>query len=544
MTRNKYFRGGLAAFILLALNFLAQPVAAQILPPPPASLTTSTRFFVHEFRFTGNQVFSQTELAKVTASFTNRTITSAELEDARRAVTLYYISRGYINSGAIIPDQDPTNGVINIRVIEGVLSKIVVHENNWLRDSYITNRLQRWSGPPLNMGELQNGLQLLRQNPNVNQVNAELLPGTKPGQSILDLRLVDQQPFQAGLQVDNHRPPSVGSEEITAQAADLNLTGNSDPLNLTYGIANDGVNGGWGFSGWDNVSGAYALPFDRYNTTLGIRASRDNSSIIENPFYSLNIGSQSTSVGGFLRQPFFQTPNHEFALAVSFDRSQNFSTLLGQPFNVSPGSVNGWMTVSVLGVSQEFIDRGQNHVLALRSTFNFGLDVLGATDNGVPGDPNGNFFAWLGQAQYICRLFNTQNQLILRTSGQWTHDNLLALEQISIGGYDTVRGYFENQLVRDSGLASSVEFRLPVLFDKSGKGMVQLAPFFDFGGAWNVGGSPSPTTIYSTGIGLLITPRKYFDAQLYWGYRLRYVELPNDNPQYLGLTFQVSISTF
>jgi len=98
--------------------------------------------------------------------------------------------------------------------------------------------------------------------------------------------------------------------------------------------------------------------------------------------------------------------------------------------------------------------------------------------------------------------------------------------------------------VRDNGLASSIEFRVPILFDRSGKGMVQLAPFFDFGGSWNVDGSPSPTTIYSTGIGILITPRKYFDAQLYWGYRLRHVELPDDNPQDLGLTFQVSISTF
>ncbi|MDD5141074.1 MAG: ShlB/FhaC/HecB family hemolysin secretion/activation protein [Verrucomicrobiales bacterium] len=529
---------------MLTLNFSASPVSAQILPPPPAKLTMPARLFVHEFRFVGNKIFSQAELARVIAPFTNRAISNAELEDARRAVTVYYINHGYINSGAIIPDQDPAEGVVTMRIIEGVLSGIDLHENNWLRNSYITNRLQRWSGPPLNMGELQDGLQMLRQNPNVKQVNAELMPGTAPGQSILDLRVVDQQPFRAGLQIDNHRPPSVGAEEISMQVADLNLTGHSDPLNLTYGIANDGVNGGWGFSGWDNVSGDYAVPVNRFNTTFGVHASRNNSSIIENPFTSLNISSETTDFGVVLRQPLFQTPNREFALAVAFDRSQNYSTLLGEPFNVSPGAENGWMTVSVLGFSQEFVDRGQNHVFALRSTFNFGLDVLGATDNGVSGDPNGKFFAWLGQAQYVQRLFNTQNQLILRASGQWTHDSLLALEQISIGGSDTVRGYLENQLVRDSGLASSIEFRLPVLYDKSGKGIVQLAPFFDYGGAWNVGGSPSPTTIYSTGIGLLVTLNKYIDAQLYWGYRLRDVDLPDNNLQDQGITFQVNISAF
>lgn len=544
MINNNHFLLNLAVLALLTLHLLVQPANAQVLPPPPARLTMPAKLFVHEFRFVGNTIFPQAELAKVTAPFTNHAISSAELEDARRAVTLFYINHGYINSGAIIPDQDPAKGVITMRIIEGTLTKINVHENNWLRDSYITNRLQIWSGPPLNMGELQQGLQILRQNPNVKQVNAELMPGTAPGQSVLDLRVVDQQPFRAGIQVDNHRPPSVGSEEISAQASDLNLTGHSDPLNLNYGIANDGVNGGWGFSGWDNVSGDYTVPITRFNTTLGVRASRDNDGIIENPFTSLDITSETTDFGGVLRQPLFQTPNREFALAVAFDRRQNYSTLLGQPFNVSPGAENGWMTVSVLGLSQEFIDRGQDHVLALRSTFDFGLDVLGATDNGVAGDPNGKFFAWLGQGQYVQRLFNTQNELILRASGQWTHDNLLALEQISIGGSQTVRGYLENQLVRDSGLASTIEFRVPVLFNKSGNGIVQLAPFFDYGGAWNVGGSPSPTTIYSTGIGILINPNKYIDAQLYWGYRLKYVELPDNNPQDLGLTFQINISVF
>jgi hemolysin activation/secretion protein len=431
-----------------------------------------------------------------------------------------------------------------MRIVEGVLSRVDVHGNHWLRDSYITNRLERWSGPPLNMTEVQDGLQLLRQNPNVKQVNAELLPGTAPGHGVMDLRVVDQQPFRLGVQFDNHRPPSVGSEQISVHAADINLTGNGDPLNIIYGIANDGVNGGWGFSGWDNISGDYTLPITRYNTTLGIHGSRENSSIIEYPFTALDIHGETVGAGVELRQPLFQTPNREFALGVAFDRRQHFSTLLGEPFDVSPGSVNGWMTVNVLGLSQEFIDRGQDHVLALRSTFNIGLDTLGATDNGVAGDPNGQFFAWLGQAQYVRRLFGTQNKLVLRASGQWTSDRLLALEQISIGGSETVRGYLENQLVRDRGIASSVEVRVPVLFGKSGKELIQLAPFFDFGGAWNVDDSTSPTTIYSTGIGLLITPNKYISAQLYWGYRLRDVNLPDNNPQDKGITFQVNIAAF
>ena len=90
-----------------------------------------------------------------------------------------------------------------------------------------------------------------------------------------------------------------------------------------------------------------------------------------------------------------------------------------------------------------------------------------------------------------------------------------------------------------------VEFRVPVLFNKAGAGIVQLAPFFDFGGAWDVDGSTSPTRIYSTGVGLLLAPCKYFSAQVYWGYRLRDVSIPDDSGlQGHGVDFRVNILAF
>ena len=500
--------------------------------------------FVRGFKFEGNRAFSSNELAKVTEPFTNREITSGEIEEARRAVSVFYVTNGFVNSGAVIPDQNPASGTITIRIVEGVLSGIELRGNKWLTDRYITSRVRRWSEAPLNVNELQEGLQLLRQNPNVKQINAELRPGMAPGESLLDLKVEDQQPFRVGLEIDNLRPPSVGAGQIWLLLSDLNLTGHSDVLDFRYGIANAGTSG-FEFSGVDNLEASYLLPITRFDTSIGIHGSRLNTSLVEDPFPTLGIESLTRSYGLVLRQPFLQTANHEGAVSIGFDHRQNNTTLLGEPFNLSPGAVDGEMAVSVLRVSQEWLQRGQNSVLALRSTFNIGLDVLDATNDGIPGDPQGKFFSWLGQGQYIQRLFNTQNQFILRVSGQWTTEPLLALEQYSVGGFETVRGYLENQLVRDRGIVSSVEFRVPVLFNKAGAGIVHLAPFFDFGGAWNVNGSPSPTTIFSTGIGLLIAPSRHISAQLYWGHRLREVVIPDDSgAQGLGLTFKINIQAF
>ncbi|PYI87272.1 MAG: hypothetical protein DME26_06655 [Verrucomicrobia bacterium] len=165
-------------------------------------MPTETRLFVRGYQFYGNSVFSDIELARVTDPFTKRELNSEEIEQARRAVSLHYINHGYVNSGAVIPDQNPANGIIVIRIVEGVLSRIELQGNQWLRDAYLNSRLQRWSTSPLNLNKLQEGLQLLRQNPNVRQINAELKPGTSPGEGVLDARVVDQQPFRLGLQFD------------------------------------------------------------------------------------------------------------------------------------------------------------------------------------------------------------------------------------------------------------------------------------------------------------------------------------------------------
>ena len=59
--------------------------------------------------------------------------------------------------------------------------------------------------------------------------------------------------------------------------------------------------------------------------------------------------------------------------------------------------------VQAYEVVADWLDQGQQQAVALRSTFSGGLDALGATEN--PGEvPDGQFFAWLGQAQWVRRI--------------------------------------------------------------------------------------------------------------------------------------------
>src|SRR5207247_4727103 len=130
------------------------------------------------------------------------------------------------------------------------------------------------------------------------------------------------------------------------------------------------------------MEGSYRLPSTRVDTTIGLHGSTLNTIIVEDTFVPLDITSLTTSYGVDLRQPVYQTANQEAALSIGFDYRKNKTKLLGEPFNISPGAVEGEMGVSVLRLSEDWIQRGQNHVLALRSTFNLGLDVLDASGDG------------------------------------------------------------------------------------------------------------------------------------------------------------------
>src|SRR5262249_6183122 len=212
---------------------------------------------------------------------------------------------------------------------------------------------------------------------------------------------------------------------------DRNLTGNGDILSVTYG----------GSSGLHpQLDASYILPLSPRETTFGLRYRRENSSVVEAPFTPLDIQSRSEIITLSLRQPLYRTLRQELALALSGERLQSQTFLLGEPFSFSPGTKNGVAIDTAVGPAVGGFDRAQHQALAVRSRFSVGIDALGATINSG-GLPDGRFFAWLGQFQGARRLPASDIDLLVRLDLQLTSAPLLPLEQVGIGGRFSVRGY-------------------------------------------------------------------------------------------------------
>jgi hemolysin activation/secretion protein len=509
----------------------------------------AVQVFVRDVRVTGSTVFSDREIEEVTAPFENRTLRTEDLERLRLALTLLYINKGYLTSGAIIPDQDVVDGVVTVEIIEGKLAHINVEGARWFRSSYLSDRLSLGARTPVLLAPLQEQLQLLQQDRRIERINAELRPGEQRGESVLNVRVADKNPFHALIEVNNYQTPIVGPVRGTGTVIHDNVTGRGDPLSISYSQSS---------GAFPIVDVSYALPMNRYGTTFSPYYRRYDFKLVEDPFDPLDLNTNTEIIGMSLRQPIYRTVTDEVALTLIGEHLFTQSFIFDDvPFNVFPGAQNGAATISALRIAQEWTHRTIDTVLAVRSRFSIGVDVLGATINSQPDKPDGQYFAWLGQVQTIKqfgeRLFDMQ--LLGRMDLQLTTSPLFPLDQVALGGRYTVRGYREVTILRDNAFIASFESRFPLIRRRSGDPIVQLAPFVDVAHGWSLGENrPAaiqpftdfPDTLASVGVGLRwnILPQGRAVFEVYWGQKLRHVSRIGNTAQDYGVHAGLVVNLF
>lgn len=534
------------------------PPPRPALPPvplPPESDVQKqlgqVRVFVTYIHVVGYTAFSDAEIEAVTKPYQNRTLTTDDLERVRLALTLLYLNKGYLTSGAIIPDQDVTLGVIKIQIIEGTLTQINVEGTSWLRSSYVRDRVAMGIRKPLTLAPIQERLYLLQQDQRIERLNAELQPGEVQGQSLLNVRVTERSPWRASIDFNNYQTPLVGELRGLGTVGHDNITGHGDVFRFTYG-GSEGAH--------PIIDTSYAIPLNRFDSTFSAYYRRTDYTIVEQPLDSLNLKTNTEIIGMSLSQPVYHTTTDQVTLSV-IGEHLFMKTFIDNniAFPLFPGTApNGVATVSALRFAQEWTHRTLDTVVAARSRFSVGLNVLGATINPSASDPrpdtpDGQFFSWLGQAQAV-KQFGEKlwgMQALGRMDLQLTTSPLFALEQVVIGGRYSVRGYREVTLLADNAFLASLETRFPLWRWANGTPMFQFAPFADVGHGWSLGVNQNfftntglPHTLASVGAGLRwnIFPTDRAAAEVYWGQRLVHVEKFGNTAQDYGIHFGLTIT--
>ncbi|MEH1893248.1 MAG: ShlB/FhaC/HecB family hemolysin secretion/activation protein [Nostoc sp.] len=515
----------------------------QLLPPPklpeqPISRQDdpNARFQVDRIEVVGSTVFKPEQLTAITAPFVGRKLTFIELLQVKDAITKLYVDHGYVTTGALIVPQTVEAGVIKIQVIEGSLQEIKIIGNRRLRTQYIRDRILLGTKTPLNVPHLLEKLQLLRLDPQIQNLSAELQTGVHPGTSVLQVEVEEANTFKPTATLDNGRSPSVGSFRRGIDLQEANLLGLGDTLSVGYANT-DGSN---------TINLNYTLPINARNGTVFFGFNQGWNRVIEKPFSVLDIQSNTRSYELGYRQPLVQKPTQELAIGLSFSRQES-QTELGidniGPYKLSPGAdANGKTNISALRFFQEYTQRSNQYVFAARSQFSFGVDWFDA--NVSQDEPDSRFFAWRGQAQWV-RQLAPDTLFLARGDFQLAADSLVPLEQFGLGGQLSVRGYRQDALITDNGMLLSAEFRLPIVRAPKIGGVLQLTPFIEVGKGWNVKDkNPSRSLLVGTGLGLFWKQGNNFSARLDWGIPLTSVEGEKRSLQENGLYFSIGYSPF
>ncbi len=482
--------------------------------------------------FDGASLFDDAALKAVIADLMTGAATLTDLEIARTRLTRFYVDAGYVNSGALLPAQNVAGGTVRFDIIEGRLQEVRplgaaigldFGPGGQLHPDYVTDRLAVDAEAPLNIEELRRKFGLLLEDPMIARLDGRLLPGSSPGEALLELEVEPVKPFALAVSLNNEHSVSNGAFGVDADAQIRNLTGRGDFTDISLTAT----------EGRQSATIRFDLPFMAGDLRPFVEASYSRSKVVEEPFDALDITNRFASFAIGARWRVWRDDVNSFALIGTLEHKRSKTRLGGLPFPAvgTDGDVN---SASIIRFAQEYVRREPQQVLALRSAFSLGLPVLGATrsEERPPGDmtggndfADGSFFSWLGQVQYSRRI--EQNvRLVARAQAQWSNVPLLSFEKIGIGGVGTVRGYRHNAITRDIAFLGTVELPIlaanlpiPGFTGADGLAPLTIAPFVDYGVGWN-NGKGSRATEHLVGAGLTATyrPNDVITANLTYGH--------------------------
>jgi hemolysin activation/secretion protein len=394
-----------------------------------------------------------------------------------------------------LPEQTVHDGVVNIRLIEGRVGKVIVQKNTHTRESYFLNRVPASSGEIIRLGEVQGALAYFNATNDV-KVRAVLQPGEQFGSTDVVLQSEGPGDLAVTAYSDNAGRDNIGLYRGGFNATYRSVFGNRDPLSLGF-LGADGTLG---------ASGSYSVP-------LGTRGMRLAA------LYNYNTIALS---GGVLGSTGMVGHSYDAALRLSrpllVRPKTMWSAFLSAHYKASELSSEGYPLTQTLVRSLELgtdFQRFDGHgSWLLSNVFNGGFDNLGGGQD---------FLRYNGSLTRMLA-FSPNVTGILRAAGQVSTLNPLApIEQWQIGGAATVRGYPEAALIGDRGYAATAELDFPFLPNL--KQRIKMATFVDSGAVfdegYNASAKPHDRKLLSSGFGFVFKFSNFMSGRIDFGIPLR-----------------------
>jgi hemolysin activation/secretion protein len=391
------------------------------------------KFRLRKLEFDSSKFITPAELDEIAKKYVGKNVDIATLLQIVADINAIYTERGIVTGIATLPEQDPKDGTVKIKLTEGRLQKTTIEGNKQTRTDYILQRVQEPEGEVLDVPKLNRDVTWFNRTNDV-QIKALLQPGTSFGLTDLQFAVIEPPVDTWQLFVDNQGSENTGRWEGGTFYKRHGLFGVDDRLTF-YGVRSDG-----------NLNGnaAYSVPVNPWGGRVGVSYTEGKIKIIQGPFVALDVTGRSSQAAVNFSQPVWVTQNWLVLLNAAETEGKTVSRF------------------STVAVTDDHYDKATAGVSVTNSGNTYSITV----------SPAVNYIEWQDHVLGNNRTFNTYTGSLIATSAagppnfsanvlaswQYTQEKLLPGDQIfTIGGPTTVRGYPTSAASGDSGYYFNAE---------------------------------------------------------------------------------------
>ena len=462
-------------------------------------------------------------------------VSMASLNRLATALYLYYseIDLPFVN--ITLPEQDITDGVVQILVIETRLGEITIEGARYFSEDIYRSQLRLRPGEPIRKSMIDEDVNWINRNP-FRQAGIFLAPGGEVGTTNLALRVNEKFPLRV----------YAGYSDNGTDLTDKNRLNSGFNWGNAFGLGHQfsyQLTGSRDFNRLIAHSGSYVipLPWRHFLTFCGAYSSSKYdvpaplSQFGRSGQVSINYQAELQKIGAY---------THMLSGLFDFKLSDNNLEFGGIP-----------------------VTDNITHILQFGVQYNGSLpDRWGATSfTGrvilSPGDldsrnKTGYFsisraFAEADYTYININLMRSQRlpfdfSLFVDGTIQFASGTLLGSEQISFGGANAVRGYDESSVYGDEGYLLKIELRAPLMSPaprlnlKGIQDQLQVYGFLDYGVSKNVDllpGEDPGVILKSLGLGLRYYLARNLSMSLAYGWQQKALEgLNRDARAHVSIT--------
>jgi hemolysin activation/secretion protein len=439
-----------------------------------AEASASPVFELDELRVEGNTVLSEREIDGIVYPFLGPGRTRDDVERARAALEAYYGKRGFATVSVDVPPQTPRDGVVVVKVVERTVGRMRVTGARYVTPSSIKQTAPSLApGTVPNIAAVQADIVAMNQLPD-RTITPVLTPGRAPDTVDVDLKVQDKAPLHGSLELDNQQTQDTTPLRLSGTVSYDNLWQRGDAATFGFQVAPQRPSDATVYNG--------SYQFHVPGSTVSVLANyiHSNSNVVA-------LGSTDVVGKGDIFQLRALVP-----LGVSGDFTDSLSAGLDYKHVTEAIGLSGQFSDTPidympLTVAYQAAWEGARATTNAEGAIVWAFPEFGSNDylfDAKRYDAPRNFIYVKADASRTQEL-PYGAQAYGHVVAEVSPDPLVSNEQLSVGGLDTVRGYYESEALGDFGGAGQLELRSPSFAHYVGSPLtsVRVHAFLDAGAA-------------------------------------------------------------